>query len=833
MKRRTFLRGGATILAAVGAGVPAPAADGDLQALGAFLLRRTASGLAVSHSAAPGRLLWETAAPLVIVEQVEARVRAFGQPEGAYDIEDRIIASHRVREVGRIETEGAGARVALGLEGAGAPACAIRFTPLGPSRLGFSISAEAPANRIRLRLASTPDEAFFGFGQQLTYFNQKGARLPILVQEHGVGRGRLGVTAIVDAMANHGGGTPYLTEAPAPHFISSRLRSMFLENVEPSVFDLRAAGHLEAKVWSPAMTGQILYGEGPLDLIEAYTEFAGRMRALPDWVHRGVIAGVQGGTQAVRGKLAALRAAGVPLAGLWIQDWTGVRTTSAGAQVWWNWELDEEHYPGWRDLVADLAADGQRMLVYVNPFLSTEPGRDSLFRTAEARGYLVRRRDGAPYLIRNTDFSSALLDLANPEARSWMGSILREELIGKAGASGWMADFGEASPFDAALHGGVDPMAWHNAYPVAWAETNRAAIEAAGKGEDIVFFNRSGFTRSPGAATLFWLGDQLQSWDEFDGIKSSVVGLMSGGVSGFSLLHNDVGDYVSLSLHLAGRTEPVIARSDELLQRWMELAAFTSVFRTHEGFDPAVAAQFDSSPANAAHLARFGTLYRALSAYRKELVADAARPSGRAPSVPALPRRSEHACAAPPVPARTRPSRRARARPRRAGRRGLFPRRERLDRPLDGRGGRRGGKLAEDAGGARPPGRLPAQGRPLLRRDPRRAGRGGTCRGAIGRVRPPQAPHVARRPLVRPRNHDPRRPVPAPAPEDARRRGRTGGLRRAGRRRLVQSPGGVGGAGPTPKRLQKAGPVSFDPDRETFGAPESGIWWSICLEAQR
>lgn len=220
---------------------------------------------------------------------------------------------------------------------------------------------------------------------------------------------------------------------------------------------------------------------------------------------------MQGGTEVVRAKLAALRAAEVPLAGLWIQDWTGVRTTSAGVQLWWGWKLDESWYPGWHELVDELAVDGQRMLVYINLFLSTEPGHDTLFREAEAQGFLVRNADGGPYLIRNTDFSSGIIDLSNPGTRTWIQRILTDWLIGDAGASGWMADFGETTPFSGVLHGGTDPLAWHSEFPVAWAETSRAAIEAAGRGEDAVFFNRSGFTCGPGAATLFWLGDQLQS----------------------------------------------------------------------------------------------------------------------------------------------------------------------------------------------------------------------------------------------------------------------------------------------------------------------------------
>jgi hypothetical protein len=62
-------------------------------------------------------------------------------------------------------------------------------------------------------------------------------------------------------------------------------------------------------------------------------------------------------------------------------------------------------------------------------------------------------------------------------------------------------------------------------------------------------------------ATLFWLGDQLQSWDAYSGIKTAVVELLSGGVSGFSLLHSDTGGYDSLQFHLAGKEIPVLAKS--------------------------------------------------------------------------------------------------------------------------------------------------------------------------------------------------------------------------------------------------------------------------------
>ena len=38
--------------------------------------------------------------------------------------------------------------------------------------------------------------------------------------------------------------------------------------------------------------------------------------------------------------------------------------------------------------------------------------------------------------------------------------------------------------------------------------------------DGVVYFHRSGGQLSPTYSTLFWLGDQLVTWDAFDGIKT-------------------------------------------------------------------------------------------------------------------------------------------------------------------------------------------------------------------------------------------------------------------------------------------------------------------------
>lgn len=95
--------------------------------------------------------------------------------------------------------------------------------------------------------------------------------------------------------------------------------------------------------------------------------------------------------------------------------------------------------------------------------------------------------------------------------------------------------------------------------------------------EGLVFFMRAGFRDSPKWGMLFWEGDQMVSWQRNDGIKSSVVGLLSSGISGYAFNHSDIGGYCTVNL-------PIVKynRSEELLLRWMELNSFTIVFRTHE-----------------------------------------------------------------------------------------------------------------------------------------------------------------------------------------------------------------------------------------------------------
>lgn len=490
-----------------------------------------------------------------------------------------------------------------------------------PDRLELKLATET--NRAFLTYASFPEEHFFGFGEQFSFVDLKGRRVPIWVSEQGVGRGDQPITLGADLTNNGAGGDKFTTYAPEPFYMTSQMRALMLTNSGYTAFDLRAADRVQVEAFGGSIVANLFSGATPQEILAQYTEVTGRPSAPPEWIYSAAIVGMQGGTEKVRQVYADLRARGTPIAAFWLQDWVGQRATSFGSQLWWNWEVDYDRYPGWDELARDLNADGVRVMVYLNPNLadvSEKPNaRRNLFQEALENGYLVKKPDGSPYLLQNTSFDYGMVDLTNPSAVDWLVAIIETQVIG-AGASGWMADFGESLPYDALLARPNNESAatLHNRWPVVWAQVNRRVIE--GSGQDLAFFSRSGFTGSQAASTLLWEGDQLVSWGKNDGIKSAVTGLNSGGLSGFALNHSDIGGYTTI-------TNPLMNyhRSEELLLRWMEMNAFTLIFRTHEGNQPENNIQFYSDGTTLDAFARWSKFYAALFEYRKALVAEAAQ----------------------------------------------------------------------------------------------------------------------------------------------------------------------------------------------------------------
>jgi sulfoquinovosidase len=95
-----------------------------------------------------------------------------------------------------------------------------------------------------------------------------------------------------------------------------------------------------------------------------------------------------------------------------------------------------------------------------------------------------------------------------------------------------------------------------------------------------------------------------------------ITAALSAGMVGNAYSHSDIGGYTSLH---------GLIRSEALLMRWAELAAFTPVMRTHEGNRPDDNLQIDSNAALLHHFAAMTRVHAALVPYVKSLIADATK----------------------------------------------------------------------------------------------------------------------------------------------------------------------------------------------------------------
>lgn len=129
---------------------------------------------------------------------------------------------------------------------------------------------------------------------------------------------------------------------------------------------------------------------------------------------------------------------------------------------------------------------------------------------------------------------------------------------------------------------------------------------------------RAGSTHSPGRTSLYWMGDQLPTLDRYDGLHSALIGLLNGGMTGFSIGHSDIGGYTSSN---NAEDLNVFLRDNEILMRWCEMNAFSDgVFRTHPSNNPAVNAQVWDNTEIATFFKKFATVHKELGEYRMKLM---------------------------------------------------------------------------------------------------------------------------------------------------------------------------------------------------------------------
>ena len=443
------------------------------------------------------------------------------------------------------------------------------------------------------------DEHFYGLGTQYTNFKLNGNKFDLVSQEQGNGRGKQPLSFYQSLIKPGLSGSSSSTYASSPILYSSKKYAYIFNTYAYGLADFRSKKIFKISFLTRSL--KILKFRAPSwhALIQKVTAITGRMRPLPDWTQNGAIIGLMGGKKRVQERLKKITRYGTQIAGVWLQDWVGQRSTRIGPRLIWDWQRQVETYPN-----LELKYP---VLGYFNPFLSPLPSGDhriSMYEQAKKNNDLVKVNN-RNYAVDNGGFKGYLVDLFNLEARKWIKNIIKNNVI-ENGFIGWMADFAEAYPLSEM------PIDNHHKYIEEWIKLNREVVDEVSP-DKLTFFNRASYLKGPKYSTLFWLGDQTSTFDKYDGMYSSLIGLISSGLSGMSFNHSDIGGYVSFCM----RPFVCIKRDRELLLRWMELNAFGIVFRTHLGLKPEIAHQIDHDIPTIKAFSKWSKVFKELKEYRK------------------------------------------------------------------------------------------------------------------------------------------------------------------------------------------------------------------------
>ena len=611
---------------ACGEGVPESVELGSQLAIGDFDIVVDATGLSIDNR---GRKVFHGQSDWLSVILAERSVEEY---QGSFSIEYAPEVSCTEPVISSVSASDETIVISGGFEGEGCDELTYTASICESTddRLYFSVEPfgfnldRHQEYRVGLHQASDADEKFFGLGEQFPHqqLNLKGRTIPVLSEEGGVGRGHPEVTPLINQFSNGSGGDENSTYFAMPFYMTDTQIGLFLHNTELSEFSFME-DRTSVVVDSSRVEGEFVVGDSSLDVLTTFTEFAGRMPPPPAWTDNGAIIALARPLDEGRSYVDDLLNHDVEIAGVWNQTWSGVNRTFIGEQVLWNWVQGSYDHPDWGNWVEGLNDDGIEVLCYVNSMFLDVTGHESnprrnLYREGVEGGYFVEDESGQVLKLPVTAFEVALLDLTNPDAQKWMRDVIKDEMIDNAGCSGWMVDFAEALPFEAQLYDGTPADVYHNQYPVDWMKLNRTAIREAGLTGEILTYNRAGFTKTPRHSLMVWEGDQLTTWDSYDGFQSAIRGLINGGLSGITLNHSDIGGYTSIMQLGDG-----YSRDKQLFMRWAEMSAFTSMMRTHEGNQPTANVQVYSSNEVMSHFGRMTQLYTALTPYRRALFEEA------------------------------------------------------------------------------------------------------------------------------------------------------------------------------------------------------------------
>ncbi|WP_249010697.1 TIM-barrel domain-containing protein [Conexibacter sp. DBS9H8] len=481
---------------------------------------------------------------------------------------------YSAREVTGVARDGSGVSLTVATTDPTGRTLHLSIAPDGSGLLQVAVTPD-PATGVAMMsdaFSSPPGEAFYGFGGRHNALNQRGQALQSFVEEEnvaGISSAPLGSPATV--LFPNGPSAAYYPQA---EFFSSAGYGFLLAQPELAFFrmDSDTPNAWSVATEAPSLRYVVAPGRAPTAIADL-TRRSGRQPVPPRWALGPMLDRLvknvgesrsnyqseleQDMTNIVRYRL--------PLTAYRIEGWGFPGSGNDGLSL-----PTFVSAPVQARIIARLRALHIHPLAYLRPWIT--PGS-----APDRAGYTVKNAQGRTYVTTSTAGTPiALLDFTNPAAvRWWKGQI---DKVLNLGFDGFMSDFGEEILADMHFHDGETGLSMHNRYPVLYQEANRQAVNAymrAHPGRRIWFFNRAGYSGTPGSAAYEggnFPGDETTNWGQASGLASLTPDMLNRAVDGAFGYGTDIGGYYDI-------TTPPTTKA--LFLRWAEWAALSPIFRLH------------------------------------------------------------------------------------------------------------------------------------------------------------------------------------------------------------------------------------------------------------
>jgi alpha-glucosidase len=485
---------------------------------------------------------------------------------------ERSGVQYSARRVMAVHRHGSGVNLTVSTSDPSGRTLTVEISPSQGHSVRVAV-APHPAAGVALMsdsFASSRGEAFHGFGGRHNALDQHGGALASFVEEENLPG--LGTPGSPSGQLFPNG--PTAAYYPQAQFISSRGYGFLLAQPQLAWFRLDSD---RPTAWSVAVAGRslryVVAAGSAARTIRTLTASTGRQPAPPAWALGPMLDRLvknSGETEAdyeaeLRADIANIDRYRLPLSAYRIEGWGFRHRDNDGIAL-----HTFVSFAAQAKMISKLRARHIHPLAYLRPWITpgSRPDREHLtVRTASGRTYLTTGTSGQHV---------ALLDFTNPGAvRFWRREVAR---VLNLGFDGFMADFGEEILADMHFADGETGLAMHNRYLILYMRATRdavAAYERAHLHRRIWFFNRAGYSGTPGSASYEggnFPGDESTDWSQAAGLASLTPDMLNRATGGAYGYATDIGGYYDYT------TPPT---TKQLFLRWAEWAALSPIFRLH------------------------------------------------------------------------------------------------------------------------------------------------------------------------------------------------------------------------------------------------------------